>query len=543
MNAERLLAEFDRLSEAPDAVGRLRHWVLNLAVRGQLVEQDPNDQPAAMLFAEIQQQRARAGVPGTKGKAATTMSEAHPSHPFSLPANWIWTQLGDVLLKLTDGTHHSPPNLPSGDFLYVSAKNIKQHGVSLHSVSYVTAAEHRDIFARCNPTKGDVLYVKDGATTGVVTINDLDEPFSMLSSVALLKVPKGIYNRLLVAFLRSPFFYDQMRGFMKGAALPRVTLKRMAPAVLPLPPLAEQHRIVAKVDQLMSVCDQLEAAQAERERRRDRLAVASFTSMQLTARSAAGHREQSAANPIARLSRLVTSTRHVPLVRETIVELAVTGHLAGTKRTSSSWPRKATGDILARLQTGPFGTSLHQSDYALGGTPVINPASMQNGRIVPSAKMAVGSAVLERLANFKLRAGDVVMARRGEMGRCAVVQNEQGGWLCGTGSLILRPKADVLPSYLALFLGSPRTRDFLNSASVGATMQNLNQRILLSLTVLLPPLAEQRRIVAKVAELMAVCDQLDQSLTTEQTARARLLEALLHDALANALPSARALSS
>lgn len=74
-------------------------------------------------------------------------------------------------------------------------------------------------------------------------------------------------------------------------------------------------------------------------------------------------------------------------------------------------------------------------------------------------------------------------------------------------------------------------------------MQNLNQRILLSLTVLLPPLAEQRRIVAKVAELMAVCDQLDQSLTTEQTARARLLEALLHDALANALPSARALSS
>jgi len=67
LNVERLFAEFDRLSEAPDAVGRLRHWVLNLAVRGQLVEQDPNDQPAAMLFAEIQQQRARAGVPGTQG--------------------------------------------------------------------------------------------------------------------------------------------------------------------------------------------------------------------------------------------------------------------------------------------------------------------------------------------------------------------------------------------------------------------------------------------------------------------------------------------
>ncbi len=101
--------------------------------------------------------------------------------------------------------------------------------VSLKNVTYVSAPVHDEIFARCNPAKGDVLYIKDGATTGVVTVNDLDEPFSMLSSVALLKVPAGLYNRLLVAFLRSPFLYDQMRGFMKGAALPRVTLRGWPP--------------------------------------------------------------------------------------------------------------------------------------------------------------------------------------------------------------------------------------------------------------------------------------------------------------------------
>jgi type I restriction enzyme, S subunit len=123
----------------------------------------------------------------------------------------------------------------------------------------VSREVHKEIFARCDPVKGDILHIKDGATTGVVTVNDLDEPFSMLSSVALLKLPDDIYNRLLVYFLRSPFFYSQMRELMKGAAITRVTLKHMAPALVPLPPLAEQHRIVAKVDELIALCNELEA--------------------------------------------------------------------------------------------------------------------------------------------------------------------------------------------------------------------------------------------------------------------------------------------
>ena len=259
MSAAQLLANFDRLVTTPDAVPHLRRFILDLAVRGKLVAQDAADEPAAELVKQIRSERTRL----IKSGVAKNVDDLPPvrveEQPFQIPRSWTWVRLVNVLTKLTDGTHFSPANAPTGDFKYITAKNIKPAGVSLANVTYVSAEAHAEIYGRCDPSNGNILYIKDGATTGVVTLNNLDEPFSMLSSVALLKVPNGLFNRLLVEFLRSPFFFDQMRGFMKGAAIPRVTLKRMGPALLPLPPLAEQHRIVAKVDELMALCDQLEA--------------------------------------------------------------------------------------------------------------------------------------------------------------------------------------------------------------------------------------------------------------------------------------------
>ena len=198
----------------------------------------------------------------------------------------------------------------------------------------------------------------------------------------------------------------------------------------------------------------------------------------------------------------------------------------------AGWAWARFSDVLIELQTGPFGSSLHQSDYEIGGTPVINPASMQDGKIVPIEKMAVGDNTLERLATFKLRAGDIVMGRRGEMGRCAVVTEQEDGWLCGTGSLILRLPDSLYPKYVTTLIGSPYVRGYLGGSAVGATMQNLNQSILLKMSIGLPPLAEQHRIVAKVDEVRAICDLLEASLASGDDTRCRLLDALLHEALA-----------
>ena len=191
------------------------------------------------------------------------------------------------------------------------------------------------------------------------------------------------------------------------------------------------------------------------------------------------------------------------------------------------WHPTSIHHILNEIQTGPFGSSLHQSDYKVGGTPVINPASIQGERIIPIAKMAVDGDTLVRLASFKLRCGDIVMARRGEMGRCAIVSDHEAGWLCGTGSLILRPSGLIFAKFLVLLIGSPFGRDFLGGNSVGTTMQNLNQSILLKLPFGLPPIAEQHRIVAKVDELMALCDQLEAARQEREARRDRLAAASL----------------
>lgn len=191
------------------------------------------------------------------------------------------------------------------------------------------------------------------------------------------------------------------------------------------------------------------------------------------------------------------------------------------------WHPSSVDHILNEIQTGPFGSSLHQSDYKVGGTPVINPASIQGERIIPIAKMAVDGDTLARLASFKLRCGDIVMARRGEMGRCAIVSVHEAGWLCGTGSLILRPSELIFTKFLVLIIGSPFGRDFLGGNSVGTTMQNLNQSILLKMPFGLPPLAEQHRIVAKVDELMALCDRLEATRKDREAKRDRLSAASL----------------
>jgi len=158
---------------------------------------------------------------------------------------------------ITDGTHNSPPNTNEGEFFYITAKNIKDDGVDLSNVSYVSKEIHNSIVSRCCPEKGDVLLTKDG-TIGNATVNNLNQPFSLLSSVALIKTHRKVLPWYIVFCLRSSYLQKSMKNDAKGTALKRVILSQINDFVIPLPPFNEQSRIVAKIEELFSTLDQME---------------------------------------------------------------------------------------------------------------------------------------------------------------------------------------------------------------------------------------------------------------------------------------------
>lgn len=174
------------------------------------------------------------------------------------------------------------------------------------------------------------------------------------------------------------------------------------------------------------------------------------------------------------------------------------------------WETERLKLICKSLQTGPFGSQLHAEDYVDGGIPVINPAHLTNGRIEPDERVTVNEIMAEYLAVHKLEVGDVVLARRGDIGRCGLVTRKEVGWLCGTGSLRVRPDKETLDSkYLILLLTSTFAGSWLSLMSVGTTMDNLNTEIVGELAIPLPSLREQQAIVSYVENQTSKLDELE----------------------------------
>ena len=246
----------------------LKKSILQEAVQGKLVPQNSDDEPASVLLERIRaekQKLIKAGkIKKSKHESVIITRDKIPYEivdgkerciadevPFEIPESWCWCRLSSLATKITDGTHHSPPNTERGEYKYITAKNIKNTGVSLSNITYVSKEIHKEIFSRCNPEYGDVLLIKDGATTGVVTVNNIEEPFSLLSSVALIKCPQYVDSWYLVYVLRSDLFYKNIRSQMKGTGITRVTLKQIEPLFIPMPPLEEQKRIVSQIEKIM----------------------------------------------------------------------------------------------------------------------------------------------------------------------------------------------------------------------------------------------------------------------------------------------------
>ena len=561
MNADRFLAHYERIADAFDAVPRLRRFILDLAVRGMLVEQDSTDEPALELLKRIAAEKARLVKAGKVKKKASIPSSRSVEQAFPIPATWTFVRLveisnivmGQSPPGLTYNTHGEGMPLINGPVEFSE----QPFGKTVAN-QYTTAPTNS-----CD--KGDFLICVRGSTTGRSNIAAFDACIGR-GVAAIQPLFDDGFVRLFIWSMR-----EQIIKMGRGIAFPSITRNQLEDLPIPLPPLAEQRRIVAKVDELMELCDRRDAAQAEREATRDRLTAASLARLDTPDPDPAMFRVH-AAFALENLAPLTARLDQIKALRQTILNLAVRGKLVeqdpeeepasellkriGAEKARlvkareikkpkpslsideppfdlpANWCWALLGEISAYIQRGKS-----PKYTAADGSPVVSQKCVQwDGLDLTVAKLVTLES-LEKYDQIRvLRDGDLLWnsTGTGTIGRVIRLLRPQPKLVCDSHVTVVRCLlAD--PEYVRTWLRTDYVYGVIEERAAGSTNQvELTAQMANGQPVPLPPLAEQHRIAAKVDELMALCDRLKASLATSDDTRRRTLDALLHDALAPA---------
>lgn len=233
---------------------KLRQSILQDAIQGKLVPQDPTDEPASELLKKIKEEKEQLIKEGKLKKEKCIILDNN--YKIVIPKNWCMCVVQDISLKVTDGEHSTPQRVNSG-YVLLSARNVTNQGLKLDNVDYVDESEFNRIRKRCNPNKKDILISCSGSV-GRVCLADKDNCYVMVRSVAMVRLHKKIHPEYLVYVLKSDFLQKQIQKSSKITAQANLFLGKIIELQIPLPPAEEQKRIVARLDVLMQLCDKLE---------------------------------------------------------------------------------------------------------------------------------------------------------------------------------------------------------------------------------------------------------------------------------------------
>ena len=255
-NWARLAAHFDTLFTTEQSIEKLKQTILQLAVMGRLVEQNPEDIPSTNLLKAIGSRKSDLEKSG-KIKKTKVLPDITPQEiPEKLPNSWSVTRLGEIAFQITDGAHHTPTYVQQG-VPFLSVKDMSGGSLDFTDTRYISETQHQELTRRCNPKKGDLLITKVG-TTGIPILVDTDRQFSIFVSVALVKFPSDLIDgRFLKLLIDSPWVKKQSEEGTEGVGNKNLVLRKISNFVVPIPPLQEQQHIVEKVNQLMNLCDKL----------------------------------------------------------------------------------------------------------------------------------------------------------------------------------------------------------------------------------------------------------------------------------------------
>ncbi|MBB3358834.1 MULTISPECIES: restriction endonuclease subunit S [unclassified Novosphingobium] len=567
MNAALLLDHYARIADAPDAIVRLRRFVLDLAVRGKLVEQDASDEPASELLKRIAAERARLVKAGTI-RTRTELPAVEPQHlPYRLPCGWLWVRFAEIV-EFYAGRTPARNDLSywnTGDHAWVSIADMEDGGTIEQTKETVSEIARKNIF-KSEPEPVGTIVMSFKLTIGKIA--RLGVPAFHNEAIISIHPHVSALDGYLFMSLPELARAGDTKGAIKGATLNRQSLSNI---LIPLPPLAEQRRIVAKVDELMALCDQLEAARAEREAARDTFTLSTFSKLNAPDPETFG---QDARFALANIAPLTTRTDQIKQLRQTILNLAVRGKLVEQDADEAaaseqllrirderdemvrlkfirrekplepvrddetpfeipgSWVWSRIGDAALFTQ---YGTS-EKSNPSERGVPVLTMGNIQDGLVVWDNPKRIPETS-DELPSLFLQKNDLLYNRTNSaelVGKTGIYLGEGN---CRTfASYLIRIRCSEkhsLPQYVNLAMNAPifRETQIVPLIKQQTGQANVNGTALKNMLIPFPSLAEQQCIVAKVDELMTLCDQLEASLTTGEQVRSRLLEAVLHHAL------------
>jgi len=555
-----LLGQFDLIAQAPNGVARLRELVLTLAVQGKMVPQEPNDEPASALLERIRAEKARLVKEGKIRKEKPLADIAEDEKPFVLPARWEWARLGQIASRVQYGyTASADHSVPSPKLLRIT--DIQNDQVNWASVPGVQAAQ-QDLSGYFLES-GDLLIARTGGTIGK-TFLVTSAPVSSVFASYLIRVSplSGVAPTYLKIFASSAFYWAQLLASSMGTGQPNVNGTALSELVLPIPPLAEQSRIVARVEELMALCDALEAKGKLEAEQHARLVDSLFESL---ANSESAHALAENWQCIAtHFDLLLDRPAAVDALEQTILQLAVRGLIvpqdpddepasvllqknrliaAGQLKRDKPLPPVADEEMPFELPDGWVwvkakmvfeflnGYAFKSEWFKTSGIRLLRNINVSHGFVDWAQAACIDPAQSSEYGRFSLHAGDIVLSLDRPLIstglKYAVIR------ACDLPCLLLQRVAKLTPEknvisaqFAELWLNSEL---FTSAIDPGRSngVPHISTKQLEAMPIALPPIAEQPRIVARVNELRALCSTLRQRLAAAQQTQSRLAEALV----------------
>lgn len=551
-------------------IKKLRELILELAVRGKLVPQDPNDEPASVLLERIAAEKAQL-IKDKKIKKQKLLPEiTKEEKPFELPTGWEW-------LRLTDAGHDWGQKTPEDEFKYIDVGSInKELGIIINPKEL--SANEAPSRARKIVKNGTIIYsTVRPYLLNIAVINDDFYPEPIASTAfAILHPFSGLTASFIYRYLRSPAFITYVESVQTGIAYPAINDKQFFSGIVPVPPTSEQHRIVAKVDELMALCDQLEQ-QTESSLDAHKLLVDTMLSTLTDARDA-NELSDNWARLADHFDTLITTDYAVELLKQTILQLAVMGKLVPQdpndepasellKRIAAEkeqlvidkkikkqkplpkaseeeksfevpngWVSAYIPQVVASnkyaIKRGPFGSALKKAYFVASGYKVYEQQHAINDDFY-RGEYYVDESKFTELSAFSVHPNDLIISCSGTVGRVAVAPRDMQPGIINQALLkiTLNERALTNQYFKILFPAFYMKTKTLNELKGTAQKNMVSVDTLKKEPFPLPSLAEQHRIVAKVDELMTLCDQLKAQLNNAQTTQLHLSDALVDRAL------------